>query len=436
MPANSLLSSDLQPGYEYQQVTLRARRYEVPSAVPVFIGFTEKVPLPSPARAVEGAMPQPIADLAEFQQLFGAAPMFEDKRSDRCGLYYTLRHYFDNGGLGCFVCSVGTFSEAAASAVTDLPERLSGGDLFARIDRIADITLVAIPDLALFADDEAAYLQTAWANALAACECYPRLFAVLDAPRSLTGALACSSWLQDALPDGASHGAAWWPWLLGDYAVDRSLVHSTTLAIAPCGVVCAQIQLTDRNIGVWKAPANGPDIKSILKPEYGYRDGERLFSADGVSINLIRSFIGRGTKLWGCRTLARPVLGDPGLYVQTRRLATYIQNNLRARAAASVFEPNNEITWLMLKSGLGMWLRRLWQSGGLAGQEEELAYQVQIGVGESMTREDVIEGRLLINVLVALYYPAEFIRLTVTLNMNDVPDTGESRAITSRSTLP
>lgn len=422
----------MQPGYEYEHVTLHAHRYEVPSAVPVFIGFTRQSP---PEHADTGA-PWPIADLAEFEQLFGAAPQWVlENRADRCCLYHTLRHYFDNGGMGCYVLSVGQFAELASLTAASLTERLSSAELFAQVNRVADITLVAIPDLALFTDNEATFQQFVWSNTLAACERYPQLFAVLDPPRSLAGARACLRWLQGAPHSGASRGPAWWPWLLGDYASNRSMGSNVAIPIPPSGVVCAHIQLTDRDIGVWKAPANGADIKGILKPEFSRLDGEQLFDADNCSINLIRSFVGRGTKIWGCRTLARPRLGDPGLYVQTRRLATYIQNNLKARAAASVFDPNNEITWLMLKSGLGMWLRRLWQAGGLAGNEETLAYQLQIGVGESMTEEDVLQGQLLINVLVALHYPAEFIRLTVSLNMNQGVDTVDSRAITSRSVL-
>jgi phage tail sheath protein FI len=57
-------------------------------------------------------------------------------------------------------------------------------------------------------------------------------------------------------------------------------------------------------------------------------------------------------------------------------------------------------------------LNNLWKQGALAGAAPEQAYDVQIGLGATMTPQDILEGKMLISVKVAVVRPAEFIVIT------------------------
>jgi hypothetical protein len=65
-----------------------------------------------------------------------------------------------------------------------------------------------------------------------------------------------------------------------------------------------------------------------------------------------------------------------------------------------------------LKSTVSNFLTNQWQSGLLAGQSPEDAFEVEIGLGLTMTPNDILDGILKMTIRVALTRPAEFIVLT------------------------
>jgi uncharacterized protein len=77
-----------------------------------------------------------------------------------------------------------------------------------------------------------------------------------------------------------------------------------------------------------------------------------------------------------------------------------------------VFEPNVAGTWVTLKSMIDNFLTSVWKRGGLAGAVPEDAFSVHVGLGDTMTAEDVLQGLLRVTVLVAVTRPAEFIEIT------------------------
>ena len=76
-----------------------------------------------------------------------------------------------------------------------------------------------------------------------------------------------------------------------------------------------------------------------------------------------------------------------------------------------VFEPNDAKTWVRTKSMIENFLLQLWSAGALAGATAEDAFFVKIGLGETMTAIDILEGRLNIEIGMAVVRPAEFIIL-------------------------
>lgn len=53
----------------------------------------------------------------------------------------------------------------------------------------------------------------------------------------------------------------------------------------------------------------------------------------------------------------------------------------------------------------------MWRNGALAGAKPEHAFFVKVGLGETMTALDILEGRLNIEIGLAAVRPAEFIIL-------------------------
>lgn len=89
-------------------------------------------------------------------------------------------------------------------------------------------------------------------------------------------------------------------------------------------------------------------------------------------------------------------------------------NQLSGIAASSfVFEPNISNTWVTIKGVWGGFLTNVWKAGALVVSTPSHAFNVQIGLGSTMTSQDILDGYLRVTLLVALVHPAEFIVITV-----------------------
>ena len=89
-----------------------------------------------------------------------------------------------------------------------------------------------------------------------------------------------------------------------------------------------------------------------------------------------------------------------------------IEESLRQASKAYVFEPNTLNTWVTMKSMFNNFLTNVWKRGGLAGASPEDAFEVYVGLNETMTADDILDGVLRITVKLALSRPAEFIEIT------------------------
>ena len=83
-----------------------------------------------------------------------------------------------------------------------------------------------------------------------------------------------------------------------------------------------------------------------------------------------------------------------------------------------VFEPNTSATWIQCKAVADNFLFTLWKQGALAGTKPQDAYHVAIGLGSTITAADIAEGRLRMQVMVALVRPAEFIVVSFEQNQH------------------
>ena len=129
----------------------------------------------------------------------------------------------------------------------------------------------------------------------------------------------------------------------------------------------------------------------------------------GKSINAIRSFTGKGTLIWGARTLAGN--DNEWRYVPVRRLFNLIEESTQKATNFVVFESNSAVTWLKVKTIIETYLDSLWRQGALAGATQQEAYFVNVGLGQTMTEQDILEGRMIIEIGISAVRPAEFIIL-------------------------
>lgn len=182
--------------------------------------------------------------------------------------------------------------------------------------------------------------------------------------------------------------------------------------MAPSAAMAGVYARVDNSNGVWKAPAN-VSINGVVSTAVNMTNEEQEdlnVPLNGKAVNAIRYFIGDGIKVWGARTLNGNSLD--WRYINVRRTIIMLEESIKQACKAYVFENNTATTWLTMKNMIDNFLNGIWRRGGLAGQTPEDAYEVHVGLGDTMTADDILEGYLRITVKVALIRPAEFIELT------------------------
>jgi phage tail sheath protein FI len=187
--------------------------------------------------------------------------------------------------------------------------------------------------------------------------------------------------------------------------------------IPPSGAVAGVYALTDRNRGVWKAPAN-VSLNAVIGPavKIDNRDQEDLnVHSTGKSINAIRAFTGKGTLVWGARTLAGN--DNEWRYVPVRRFFIMVEESVKKATEPFVFEPNDANTWTKVKGMIENFLTLQWRAGALMGAKPNDAFFVHVGLGETMTEDDVLNGKMIVEIGMAAVRPAEFIILRFSHKM-------------------
>jgi uncharacterized protein len=174
---------------------------------------------------------------------------------------------------------------------------------------------------------------------------------------------------------------------------------------------------SDSRNGVWNAPANIA-LASVISPLYAMNDADQAgfnVPVNGQAINIIRSQPSRGNVVWGARTLDGN--SNDYRYIQVRRTLIYIEQSIKAALAPYVFAANDSLTWSTVAAAISSFLTDLWQRGGLMGNKPSDAFTVSVGLGSTMTAQNVLDGYMIVAVTLQLIHPAEFIELTFTQTM-------------------
>ena len=131
--------------------------------------------------------------------------------------------------------------------------------------------------------------------------------------------------------------------------------------------------------------------------------------SNGKSINAIRKFTGKGLLVWGARTLDGN--SNEWKYIPVRRLFNYIEESVQKSTSWAVFQPNDANTWVKIQCQIENFLTNLWRDGALAGSTPDKAFYVKVGLNETMTSDDILNGNLIVEIGLAAVRPAEFIVL-------------------------
>jgi phage tail sheath protein FI len=200
-------------------------------------------------------------------------------------------------------------------------------------------------------------------------------------------------------------------------AAATKLLNSKKLTLPPSSTVAGIYAKVDADRGVWKAPANvslnrvsGPSRKIT-----NLENSDLNVHSTGKSVNVIRSFTGKGTLVWGARTLDGN--SNEWRYVPVRRFFIMVEESVKKATEPFVFEPNSAGTWVKVKAMIENFLTLQWRGGALMGSKPEQAFFVNVGLGETMTQDDVLNGKMIVEIGMAAVRPAEFIILRFSHKM-------------------
>lgn len=188
--------------------------------------------------------------------------------------------------------------------------------------------------------------------------------------------------------------------------------------LPPSGAMAGVYAVNDSARGVWSAPAN-VGIVGVTDVPIRLTDTQQaplnVDAVSGKSINVIRFFNGLGILVWGARTLDGN--SQDWRYVPVRRTVTYIEQSVKQALQAFVFAPNDANTWGTVQSMINSFLTGLWSQGGLQGASAADAFSVSVGLGRTMTAQDILDGVMRITLKLAVTHPAEFIVVTIEQQM-------------------
>ena len=200
----------------------------------------------------------------------------------------------------------------------------------------------------------------------------------------------------------------------------KNAIASEYLTLPPSAAMAGVYSRIDENRGVWKAPANTSLNSVVGVTELIDHDQQKDINVDvvaGKSINAIRPFTGKGIMVWGARTLAGN--DNEWRYISVRRFFNMVEESVKKATEQFVFEANDANTWVKVRAMIENFLNLQWRAGALAGAKPNDAFFVRVGLGETMTAEDILNGVMNIEIGMAVVRPAEFIILKFSHKMQE-----------------
>lgn len=436
----------------------------VPTAIPGFIGYTERRGTPDnpiPLKKINGfeiAEPVRIHSPEEYVKIFGRSPAATiqvtiseslNPSTQRTAaqaiqvncdipplhkMYYHLQLYFANGGGPCYIISTGTL----AGQSIEVDALIAGIEMAASCQ---EITLLVCPQTEQLEEKDAtsiyhAMLQQAGQlkDRFAILDCFDnnqafRMREVVGKDFLQYGAVY-HPYLKTTLPiifedasfrithtiDGVAqpHKFADLPDLLKKEI--SGLTGKLTVELPPSSAIAGVYVKNDLSRNVWTAPAD-IILSEVISPTILLNEKDQAAHiadmATGKSINVIRLIPHKGNVVIGARTLAGN--DRQWKFISMRRLVIMIETSIRRSIQPFVFEANDSHTWVRIQLLIENFLQMLWHRNVLQGATPDHAFFVKVGIGETMTAHDVQNGRLIIDAGIALTIPSEFLILRFEL---------------------
>jgi len=328
------------PGVYIEEATTGRTIAGVPTSTTAFLG-----------RAVSGPLNDPvtITSLADFERVFGGLAL-------ACPMSYTVRDFFQNGGVQAIVVRLykepgGDSTAGADGAPLDQAayegSRADETGLFA-LEKADLFNLLCIPPTPV----PGRYSRRSNRRRSPYCETR-RAMLIVDPPAAWETVAAARDGLAGdiALTGPAARNAAlYFPRLIQA----DPLLGGQVDTFVPCGAVAGVTARTDAQRGVWKTPA-GTDatLLGATSLSVSLTDAENDI-LNPLGINGLRTFPGTGQVVWGARTLrGADQLADEYKYIPVRRLAVHLEESLVRGTRCAVFEPHGEPLWAQIRLHVG-----------------------------------------------------------------------------------
>ena len=281
-----------------------------------------------------------------------------------------VRAFFENGGLACRLFGLCISSEEDLMA-----EDPFAGVFHALFDRLRgeeDIGILAMPALAYLPitfdkkGRATVRAEPSMQLLLAHCDEMNNRFLILDTPRDLHEN-ALIHWVRSFREKAgvhASFGALYYPWL-----------NSGDEVFPPSGSVAGVYARVDKEhepFGVRWPPAN-EILRGVTHPavELKWGEGGNL-NEEGINPLLVQP--ARGVVIWGARTLSAEQRWQ---HINSRRIVSYISEQLRRDSEWVVFENQRPELWEILTRMVHARLDQMWTAGLLTGDRAGSEYLVQ-----------------------------------------------------------
>lgn len=423
----------------------------VDTAVPVFIGYTDKEEDKLQAVKISSMLDfeEKYCDWDAWKLTFTVNEKKIEEDFSRNELYYHMQLYFANGGGRCYVISLGKKPKNSGGRKEDFLNALK---VLANED---EPTLIVLPEVSQLPHQNCMDIYQA---ALGQAAKLMDRFVIMDVPETEKEIDAFRNGIGN---NNLSFGAAYYPYLrttISKYALleeedftfknlteedkggkktknltdietdpgnmDRKnmirYIKSPTLTLPPSAAIAGVYASIDNARGVWKAPANVSlnSVSGVVrKISHEEQAALNVHAGSGKSINAIRSFTGKGIMVWGARTLAGN--DNEWRYVNVRRFYNFVEESVKKAAEQFVFEPNDANTWVRVSTMIENFLTNLWRQGALAGASPIEAFFVKVGLGTTMTFDDILNGIMNVEIGLAVVRPAEFIVLKFSQKMQE-----------------
>ncbi|MHA1129521.1 MAG: phage tail sheath family protein [Candidatus Helarchaeota archaeon] len=358
----------------------------VPTSIAGFIGLAKAGPVNEPV---------PIRSFDEFEEKFGG--YWEQGQ-----LAYSVKGFFQNGGRQCFIVRVNETEDVVS--ITDehyIGDIETKTGLYA-FQEVHTVKLIAIPD--------AAGAPVVMSAGITYCENCSDCFFIADIPLDKSPSDVVAHMETAELQ--SSYGAIYYPniYVEDPLSDEKRLVH-------PSGHIAGCYAKSDNQRGVWKAPA-GKDRQLIgvdtLEVDITQSDQEQL---KPIGVNVIRKFADVGIVVWGAHTLDQ---GGEYRYVNVRRFVNYVKESVEKSTQWTIFEPNGDALWAKLRGTIQSFLEKLFRSGALQGSKPKDAFFVKCD-HENNLPITIEEGKVIIEIGLAIVKPTEFTRMTITQRAGDKP---------------